>query len=172
MTTERAAQTASQLIERAVADRLSIAVAESLTGGLVASTLVGIPGVSDVFRGGIVSYQTSVKAEVLGVPNDLLDDVGPVDPRVAQQMAERVRDLFAVDGRPAALGLATTGVAGPTEQHGHPVGEVFIAVATSTLCRVEHVLFPGSRDEIRDQAVAAVLQLAVDVVTEMSPVRE
>ena len=166
MTTDRISRSATGLVQRAVERRASIAVAESLTGGLVASSLVTVPGTSVVFRGGIVSYQTQVKRSVLGVDAQLLADVGPIDPRVAQQMAEHVREVLAVDGVPATLGLATTGVAGPTAQDGHPVGEVFISVAADSGTRVEHLLLQGDRDEIRNQAVAAVLSLARDVLAE------
>lgn len=167
MSTDRIARAASELIAAAIAGDVSIAVAESLTGGLVASSLVAVPGTSAVFRGGIVSYQTPVKHTVLDVDADVLAAVGPVDPRVAQAMAERVRDIFVVDDVAATIGLATTGVAGPTEQDGHPVGEVFIAVATAETTRVEHLLLSGGRDEIRTQAVAAVLELGREVVTEL-----
>lgn len=167
MSAERITWHATLLVGLAVEKQLSLAVAESLTGGLVASSLVAVPGTSAVFRGGIVSYQTQVKRSVLGVDAELLDEVGPVDASVAKQMAERARALFAVDGVAASVGLATTGVAGPTLQDGHPVGEVFVAVATEAETRVEHVLLTGDRSEIREQAVAAVLELACEVVTEL-----
>ena len=167
MSTERIARAANDLVVAAIDAEATIAVAESLTGGLVASSLVAVPGTSAVFRGGIVSYQTPVKHTVLDVDAELLAAVGPVDPQVAQAMAERVRALFVVDGVAAAIGLATTGVAGPTDQDGHPVGDVFVAVATAETTRVEHLMLTGSRDEIRTQAVAAVLELGREVVTEM-----
>ncbi|MFM6974238.1 MAG: CinA family protein [Agromyces sp.] len=172
MSESRIHAVAAELVRIAIARNASLAVAESLTGGWVASTLVAVPGTSEVFRGGIVSYQTQVKRSVLGVDGDLLAEAGPVDSQVAAQMAEHVRDLFAVDGSPAVVGMSTTGVAGPTEQDGHPVGEVFVAVATASLSRVERFMFEGSRDDVREQAVAAVLELALEVIQEMSVVTE
>lgn len=167
MTAERIERVAAQLVQRTTELGLSIAVAESLTGGALASAIVGVPGASAVFRGGIVSYQTPIKAAVLGVDAELLAEVGAVDARVAEQMAAQARALFAVAGKPATLALATTGVAGPDVQDGHPVGEVFVSVAIEQASRVEQLLLHGSRDEIRQQAVAAALQLAADVVNEM-----
>ncbi|HLP23456.1 MAG TPA: CinA family protein [Microbacteriaceae bacterium] len=165
---ERARSAARRLVAHAVDSHTTIAVAESLTGGIVAATIVGVPGTSEVFRGGVVTYQTAVKGALLGVPAAVLDASGPVDPRVAAEMAERVRDLFTLSGEPAGVGLATTGVAGPASQDGHPVGEVYVAVATSGETRVEHLLLTGDRDEIRTQATAAVLELAATVVASRS----
>ena len=78
---------------------LTIATAESLTGGLLAATLIDVPGASAVVTGGVVAYATPVKHSVLGVDAGLLDERGPVDPEVAEQMADRVRLVCAVDGR-------------------------------------------------------------------------
>ncbi len=102
----------------------TIAVAESLTGGLVAAALTAVPGASAVVRGGVVAYATDLKAELLGVPADLLERYGAVHPEVAAAMAAGVRDRLR-----AGYGLATTGVAGPDPAEGKPVGTVYIAVA-------------------------------------------
>jgi len=87
----------------------------------------------------------------------VLDEAGPVQDRVAAQMAEQVRELLAVDGRPADFGLATTGVAGPEAQDGHPPGEVFIAVADSVVTTIDHLMLSGDRNEVRAQVVGLVL---------------
>lgn len=135
---------------------LSLAVAESLTGGEVASTLIGVPGASAVVLGAVVAYATRIKAEVLGVDPERLDAVGPVDGEVATQMAHGVARLMGAD-----LGLATTGVAGPGEADGHPAGTVHIAVFSpwGTVGRELHL--EGGREQVRDGATTAALALAV-----------
>jgi nicotinamide-nucleotide amidase len=138
------------LIER----RQTLAVAESLTGGLLAATLVEIPGVSAVFRGGLVVYATELKHTLAGVPQELLDECGPVDPDVALALAEGARRRCVSD-----WGLATTGVAGPDPQDGKPVGMVFVAVAGPGGARVRELTLSGSRGEIRAATVTAALAL-------------
>lgn len=139
---------------RALRDRgLTLATAESLTGGALASALVDVPGASAVMRGGIVAYATDVKASVLGVDRDLLASRGAVDPDVAAQMAARVRVLLGAD-----IGLATTGVAGPDPQDGRPVGTVFIAIADAQGPQVRDVTLEGTRATIRMGTVDAVLE--------------
>lgn len=160
------ASVAQQLIAEAEQRGQSVATAESLTGGLVAAAIVAVPGSSAVYRGGVVSYATAVKHELLGVDADLLHERGAVDATVAQQMAERARNVLSIVGVPASIGIATTGVAGPETQDGHPVGEVFVAVATETSTRVERFQFDGGREQIQAQSVAAALELALEVVQE------
>jgi nicotinamide-nucleotide amidase len=135
----------------------TVATAESLTGGLVASTFVEIPGVSAVFRGGLVVYATDLKHALAGVPEGLLAERGPVDPDVALALAAGARERCAAD-----WGLATTGVAGPDPQDGRPVGRVFVAVAGPPGAAVRELNLTGSRAGIRTGSVAAVLGLLVD----------
>jgi nicotinamide-nucleotide amidase len=133
----------------------TVAVAESLTGGLIAAAITDVPGASMVFRGGVVAYATDIKRDLLGVDAALLADAGAVDPRVAAAMAAGVRDRFA-----ATFGVASTGVAGPDSQDGKPVGTVYLAVAGPG--RTEVVapdLAPGDRSEIRRDTVAEALEL-------------
>jgi nicotinamide-nucleotide amidase len=132
----------------------TLAVAESLTGGLLAATLVEIPGASAVFRGGIVAYATDLKATLLGVPRPLLDRYGAVHPDVAAAMAEGVAARLS-----ATFGVATTGVAGPDPQDGQPVGTVHIAVSGSPGVTRRACAFTGDRDSIRRQSVLAALLL-------------
>ena len=140
---------------RALAERHeTVSVAESLTGGLLAATLVEIPGVSAVFRGGLVVYATELKHTLAGVPQRLLDERGPVDPEVAVALAAGVRERCGSD-----WGLATTGVAGPEPQDGKPVGMVFIAVAGPRGARFRELSLAGSRAEIRAASVTCVLSL-------------
>jgi nicotinamide-nucleotide amidase len=147
---DEAAAVVPMLVER----RQTLSVAESLTGGLLAATIVEIPGVSAVFRGGLVVYATDLKHTLAGVPRDLLDERGPVDPDVARALAEGVRQRCGTD-----WGLATTGVAGPDPQDGHPVGLVFIAAAGPAGSTVRELSLPGSRAAIRAATVRAALRL-------------
>lgn len=160
------AHVAHTLIERAHALGATVATAESLTGGLLSATLVSVPGASSVVRGGVVAYATPLKHSLLGVDNDLLRDVGAVDPRVAVLMAEGARERCSVEGLAATVGIATTGVAGPREQDGHPVGEVFVAVATAGETRIEHLWLEGDRTSICAQTVHEALKLALAVLSE------
>ncbi|MFF1872390.1 CinA family protein [Streptomyces sp. CB03911] len=132
----------------------TVAVAESLTGGLLAATLVDVPGASATFRGSVTAYATELKASVLGVDEGLLDVHGPVHPVVARQMAEGVRRLLG-----ATYGLATTGVAGPDPQDGQPVGTVYLAFASPAGSLVTSPRLSGERATIRRKAVTAALEL-------------
>ena len=143
---------------------LTLAVAESLTGGLLVSAIVDTPGASAVLRGGVVAYDTRAKASVLGVDADLLATVGAVDPDVAREMAEGVRQVFALGGSPADIGIATTGVAGPEPQDGHPVGTVFVAWAVGERSGVRRLELSGDRSQIRSDVVSESLRELADVV--------
>lgn len=131
----------------------TVAVAESLTGGLLAAAFVRIPGVSAVFRGGVVAYATELKATLLGVPEDLLARYGPVHDGVAVAMAEGVRQRLG-----ATYGLATTGVAGPGPSGGQPAGTVYVAVAGPAGAQPLRFAFTGTRLAIRRQTVVMSLK--------------
>jgi nicotinamide-nucleotide amidase len=135
----------------------TLAVAESLTGGLLAATLVEVPGASAVFRGGVVAYATDLKARLLDVPARLLADRGPVDAEVAVALAEGARGRCLAD-----WGLATTGVAGPDPQGGQPVGRVYVAVCGPGISDVRELTLSGDRAAIRAGSVTAVLALLLD----------
>jgi nicotinamide-nucleotide amidase len=144
-------ETMEHAVARVLVDRgLTLAVAESLTGGLVSSRLVNVPGASGWFRGGIVSYATDVKYDLLWVPE------GPVvTAEAAAAMAEGVRRRLRAD-----IGLAVTGVAGPDEQEGQPPGTVFRAVAMGAgEPVVVRVGLPGDRDRVRQFACISLLDL-------------
>ncbi|QKW24475.1 CinA family protein [Kitasatospora sp. NA04385] len=132
----------------------TLAVAESLTGGLLAAALVDVPGASAAFRGSVTAYATELKAAVLGVDEGLLDVHGPVHPVVARQMAEGVRRLLGAD-----WALATTGVAGPDPQDGRPVGTVYVALAGPAGTEALPLRLSGGRDTIRRESVEAALGL-------------
>lgn len=144
--------TAAEVIAALVASGRTVAVAESLTGGLVVAELVSVPGASAVVRGGVVAYATDLKDALLGVDVALLAERGAVDGEVARQMAAGVRERLGAD-----LGVATTGVAGPDPQDGHAPGEVWVGVADATGAIARRLELTGDRDRIRRSTVAAAL---------------
>lgn len=150
---------AAEVITALTSAGLSLAVAESLTGGALLADLVRIPGASAVVRGGVVAYDTALKASLLGVPRHLLEAHGAVHPDVAVAMAEGVRVAAAVDGLSADIGVATTGVAGPDAHDNAPVGRVYVAVADAAGTRVREYQFAGDRAAIRAHATHAALEL-------------
>ena len=155
---------AERLVDRLGELGWTVAVAESLTGGLVVSSIVSVPGSSAVLRGGVVAYATDVKAALLGVDETLLSAHGPVHPRVARQMADGVRRTLGHDGLPADVGIATTGIAGPVSPDGQPVGTVHVAVSTPLGSRVESVQLSGDRAAIRAEAAALAVRIALEAL--------
>lgn len=126
---------------------LTVAVAESLTGGLVASRMVSVAGASGWFRGGVVAYDSEVKFDLLGVPR------GPVvSEAAAAAMADGARRLLGAD-----VGLSTTGVAGPAEQEGKPPGTVWLGMAFGEQVDAVEVKLPGDRDRVRQMAVISAV---------------
>lgn len=157
--------TAQQVVAALAAAGLTVATAESLTGGLLAATLTEIPGSSAVLRGGLVVYATDLKHSLAGVDAALLDARGPVDPDVAVALAQGARRRCGAD-----IGVGLTGVAGPADQDGHPPGTWYVAVASvfGTALRNgrpggHHHPADGdpvaARRRIRDEAVRAGLDL-------------
>jgi nicotinamide-nucleotide amidase len=133
----------------------TLAVAESLTGGLLAATLVEVPGVSKVFRGGLVVYATDLKATLAGGDPSLLAARGAVHPDVAVALAVGATWTCGAD-----WGLGTTGVAGPEPQAGVTVGTVFVGLAgPANVKEVLGLRLNGDRASIRAQAVSAALRL-------------
>ena len=126
---------------------LTLAIAESVTGGMVSSRLTAIPGSSDVLIGGIVSYASEVKYDLLNVPN------GPVvTPDSARAMAEGVREALKAD-----VGISTTGVAGPAEQEEQPVGAVHLGIAFGDHVEAQSTQLPGDRARVREYGVISLL---------------
>lgn len=134
----------------------TVAVAESLTGGLLVGALTSPAGASEVVRGGLVVYATDLKARLAGVDPGLLARHGAVDPEVAAQLARGVRERLLAD-----YGVGVTGVAGPSEQDGKPVGTVFLALSGPDGETVAEREFSGDRAEIRAATVEASLELLV-----------
>lgn len=154
---ELASPDTAALMAELSARGLTLGVAESLTGGLLTAELVRPPGASAVVNGGIVAYQTELKRDLLGVDGELLEREGPVHAEVARQMADRVRRAVAIDGRPADLGIATTGVAGPDPQGDAEVGTVFIGVAVGDTVEAVRLELDGGRDRIRARTVSEAI---------------
>lgn len=157
------ADPAAVLIAGLAARHLTIAVAESLTGGLLVAELIRIPGASVVVTGGLVAYNTELKQTLLGVDSSILNVHGPVHPDVAMQMAIGVRTHLAVGGVRADVGVATTGVAGPDPQGGLEPGTVFIGLSQGTGSWAIPLQLSGDRDQIRSYTVAR----AIDAVHEL-----
>lgn len=135
--------------------RMTLAVAESCTGGLLGMRITEVPGSSDYFRGGIIAYSNAVKEKVLGVPREILEKHGAVSPECARAMAEGARRVCGAD-----LALAITGIAGPTGGTPEkPVGLVYIALAHPEGVEVERHEFRGSRQGVRWSASEAALEL-------------
>jgi PncC family amidohydrolase len=142
--------------------RLTVATAESCTGGGVAAAITDLPGVSSFFLGGIVSYANEVKEQALGVPGDVLAAHGAVSEPTARAMAAGVRERIGAD-----VGISTTGIAGPDGgTPTKPVGLVFIAVSTPDTTLVRQDVWPGDRAEIRRATVLAALQLTLQALAE------
>ncbi|CAN7298677.1 nicotinamide-nucleotide amidase [Arthrobacter sp. PvP023] len=151
---------AEQAVTGAIGRGLTVATAESLTAGMVAAVLADTPGASGMLQGGVVSYQNSVKADVLGVPGELLDAVGSVDGDVAKAMAEGARRVCGAD-----IGVSTTGVAGPEPHGGKDVGTVFVGIATADGTTSFGYVFEGNRADIRGQACAAALERLLEALS-------
>ncbi|MHA7177109.1 CinA family protein [Arthrobacter sp. Sr24] len=149
------------LVADAVAKKITVATAESLTAGLVAATIADVPGASAMLQGGIVAYQNSIKEKQLGVSPVLLASTGAVDPEVACSMA-----LGACVALGARLGVSTTGVAGPEPHQGKAVGLVYIGVALDGVAHAREFRFDGDREAIRWQATEAALALVLEVVND------
>jgi nicotinamide-nucleotide amidase len=151
---------AAKALEALEARGWSLALAESLTGGLLADAFVSVPGASKVLRGSVVAYATDLKQELLGVDADLLAANGAVDPSVAIEMAVGAANRLGAD-----VALSTTGVAGPDEQDGKSVGTVFVGLLTPDGSSVIELHLAGSRAEIRSQAVTAAIAELLEVLT-------
>ena len=154
------ASSIAALVHQSLRDRAAtLAVAESLTGGLLGGALTAPAGSSATFRGGVVAYATDLKSALLRVDTQLLERHGAVHPEVAAAMARGVARLLG-----ATFGLATTGVAGPDPQDGRGPGEVHVALAGPAGVRARSLALHGGRDAIRRQTVLQALRLAVEAL--------
>ena len=160
---ETAHDLAGQILARLRSRGHTLAVAESLTGGLVAAALTDVPGASASFRGGVVTYATELKAALLGVDAGLLARHGAVYAPVAAAMAAGVRERLG-----ATYGVATTGVAGPEPADGQPVGTAHIAVSAADDTVVRTIALTGDRHDIRRLTVEHALGLLLGRLRESS----
>jgi len=143
-----------------VKNNYKIATAESCTGGLIGHTLTNIPGISNYFDRGIISYSNTSKIDLLDVPKNLLMDNGAVSKEVALAMAEGVRKKYGVD-----IGLSTTGIAGPTGgTKEKPVGLVFIGISLKDKSYVKKFLFKGDRLKNKKSTCEAALNMLLKIL--------
>jgi len=146
---------AARLQELAIARGVTVATAESCTGGNIARQITSQSGSSSYFLGGVVSYANDVKHRVLGVPETILDNPGAVSEPCAQAMAEGARTLIGTD-----IAVSTTGIAGPDGGTARkPVGLVYIGLATASETIVEERVFPGDRAAVIEAATVRALEL-------------
>ena len=146
-----------EIVEFLIDKKLTITTAESCTGGLIASAIVDIPGVSEIFHEGYVTYSNEAKERLLGVAPKTISDYGVV----SRQTAGAAKTAHTM------IALSSTGVAGPdggTKEH--PVGDVYLGCCYNGSVMTQHMLGCGSRTEIRQQAVAAAFSLLEKMLTE------
>ncbi len=138
---------------------LTVATAESLTGGAVADLVSGTPGASATYIGGVVSYATAVKQQLLEVSQATVDRHGVVSARCAAEMANGVRKLLGAD-----FAVSTTGVAGPDMQEGKPVGLVYVGVAGAAGVETYEMHLAGDRATIRAEAAKRAVEVLLEIV--------
>jgi nicotinamide-nucleotide amidase len=155
------ARTVLDLLERR---GQTLATAESLTGGRLAAAVTAVPGASRVYLGGVVSYATAVKEDLLGVPGALVERYGVVSPECARAMAEGARHRLA-----ATYAVSTTGVAGPDSQDGHPVGTVFVGIAGPAGVTALALELAGDRRTIQERTCIEALDAVADVLRREEP---
>ena len=136
----------------------TLVTAESCTGGGIGAALTAIPGSSEVYKGGIISYTNWVKENLLNVDSEILKTCGAVSPEVAKAMAEGARRALQPD-----VAVSVTGLAGPGEdEFGNPVGTVYIGYSDCHITESISCYFTGNREEIRKQAIEAALRIVLD----------
>jgi PncC family amidohydrolase len=140
--------------------KLTIAVAESCTGGLVAAALTDLPGASEYFLGGLVTYANQAKIDLLGVDPDMIRKHGAVSRQVARQMAAGARRIFGSD-----VAVSVTGIAGPTSEGDKPVGLTFIGADDGKSTVVRRYRWIGGRASNRVASVEAAIQLATEILS-------
>ncbi|CAM3130704.1 CinA family protein [Lentilactobacillus buchneri] len=148
------------LVNELLSRHITITAAESLTAGEFQSTLGNVPGVSEVFEGGFVTYSNQVKEQLLQIPSEVIDENGVVSEPTAIWMANQARSIMNKD-----LGVSFTGVAGPDTLEGDPAGTVWIGIAYGTqYTYAKQFHFTGDRNQIRAAAVKAGLEMALDMI--------
>jgi len=136
----------------------TLATAESCTGGMIGQVLTDVPGASQVYKGGVISYCNEVKADLLNVPVEMLEKYGAVSAPVAAAMAEGAAKVLSAD-----VAVSTTGLAGPSgDEYGNPVGRVYIGYHDKKGTVTREFTFSGDREAVRRQAVEAALKLILE----------
>ena len=147
-------------IKYLIENQITIATAESCTGGLIGKTITDFPGVSDIYGEGYITYSNEAKIKNLGVKPETLDSFGAVSEQTAGEMADGVRKKSG-----AAIGVSSTGIAGPGGgTPDKPVGLVYIACSSENGCTVKKLLLSGTRDEVRKKTVSEVFTLIADSI--------
>ena len=140
-------------------NKKTVATAESCTGGGIGAALTSVPGISRIYKGGVVTYTDEVKANLLNIDQELIGEYGAVSAQVAEAMADKVRALVSAD-----IGISVTGLAGPDgDDRGNPVGTVFVGYADDSVCISKEFHFLGDRESVRLQAVEQALNLIQDM---------
>jgi len=153
---------AGELVSVAGLEGITVGFAESLTGGLISSSVVAVPGASAVLKGSIVSYTNEVKENVLGVSPDIISAHTEVSAECAKAMAEGAKSVLGVD-----LAISVTGIAGPTgELPGKPVGTVYMGYCFRDISGALRLNFEGDRDTIRTCTVLEALNQAISLIKE------
>ena len=147
--------TAERLVTALAERKMTCATAESCTGGGVGHAITAVPGSSAVFMGGIISYDNSVKRDILGVPEEVLATKGAVSPECAAAMADGARRRLKTD-----IAVSLTGIAGPGGGSAEkPVGLVWFGLASATGVTTEKMVFPGDREAVRTAAIEHAMRL-------------
>lgn len=153
-------ETAAKLVAMLREKNLTLATAESCTGGGVGHAVTAVPGSSDVYLGGVVSYSNDVKERVLNVSSETLKSYGAVSQQTASAMAQGVRMLIGSD-----IAVSITGIAGPaSDDTNKPVGLVYIGVSYRDKITVKENHFSGSREVVRDQSILEALCMVVEML--------
>ncbi|KAL5610988.1 hypothetical protein FOBRF1_007105 [Fusarium oxysporum] len=163
--TETVESVATSVVKKLTEAGHTLRVAESLTGGSVMTAITSVPGSSAVFFGGVVSYATPLKQDVLEVDKDLIKKEGVIHSEVARQMAEGARKITSHGTNQTTWGIGTTGVAGPSTQDNKPAGTVYIGIASPEKSGSWGPFnFSGDRDEVRRATVRESLCLLREVI--------
>lgn len=150
------------LVTMLMSKRLTIGSVESMTGGMFASELASVPGVSKAYKGSLITYTAKMKEKLLGLPHKIIEDEGVVSFEVANEMARRGQKILGVD-----ICVSITGNAGPTAEPGKAgVGVCYIGIANKDGVRVYRKEFQGKRNEIREKAVLSMKDLSIEVLKE------
>ena len=149
-----------KLVEMLIEKNLTISTAESCTGGLIASSIVNVSGASSVYNEGYITYANEAKMKILGVKKDTLDKFGAVSEQTVTEMASGLKERSNAD-----ITIVSSGIAGPGGgSEDKPVGLVYLACAYLDEIKVVKNIFDGDRQEVRNKAVKAALELCVDMI--------